>query len=232
MENLVCRHNKYGHCRYKDVCRNLHVNEMCQDVNCETVKCKKRHPRKCKFFQEYKRCKFGEFCSFDHTLANLNDYTIEELKKELENVKIKVDALEKQIEHKNFELTEAFKKISETQNESLITIRTQIIKTSMEAFEEAVAAALAPLSLRQDELEHRNDARLDSLLTMVSTFAGAASKKPIDTSTVQPKPGNNSAKAYSNHPKTFPCNICGQFFDLERSLRNHIRSQHNLPDAT
>ena len=84
---------------------------------CEKVNCPKRHPRKCKFFQEYKRCKFGDFCSFDHTFANLNYDTIEVVKKELENVKAKVDALEKQIEDKNFELTEAFKNISETQNE-------------------------------------------------------------------------------------------------------------------
>ena len=188
---------------------------------CEKVNCPKRHPRKCKFFQEYKRCKFGDFCSFDHTFANVNDDTIEELKKELENVKAKVHALEKHIEDKNFKLTEAFKKTIETQNEL-------IIKTSMEAFEVAVAAALAPFSLRQDELEHRNDTRLNSLLTMVSTLTDAVSVKPSDT----PKSGNNSTRTNSNHSQTFPCNICGQLFDLERSLRNHIRSHHNLPDAT
>ena len=25
-----------------------------------------RHPRVCNFFRDYKRCKFGEWCSFEH----------------------------------------------------------------------------------------------------------------------------------------------------------------------
>ena len=44
----------YGHCKFAVKCR------------CETRKCNLRHPRICSFFRDYKRCKFGEWCSFEH----------------------------------------------------------------------------------------------------------------------------------------------------------------------
>ena len=92
MANLICCHNKYGHCKFQDVCHQNHVNEKCEDINCEIVNCQKRHPRKCKFFLEYKRCKFGDFCSYEHLLDDrAND--IEDLKKELAAVKTKVQNL-------------------------------------------------------------------------------------------------------------------------------------------
>ena len=36
---VICKFNKYGYCRYQDIC---------------------------KFFREYGLCKFGEWCKFTH----------------------------------------------------------------------------------------------------------------------------------------------------------------------
>ena len=117
MANLICRHNKYGHCKFQDLCNLNHVNEKCEDIYCEIVNCQKRHPRKCKFFLEYKRCKFGDFCSYEHLLDDrAND--IEDLKKELAAVKAKVQTLEKHIEDENIEFKKAFINFSEKQDEN------------------------------------------------------------------------------------------------------------------
>ena len=62
----VCRYNKYGHCKFAEKCRFMHIDESCENPNCETKKCNLRHPRICSFFRDYKRCKFGEWCSFEH----------------------------------------------------------------------------------------------------------------------------------------------------------------------
>ena len=62
----LCLYNKFGHCKFSETCRKLHNKEICRNKTCEIQHCLKRHPRPCKYFQEYKRCKFGEFCSFSH----------------------------------------------------------------------------------------------------------------------------------------------------------------------
>ena len=79
----VCRHNKFGFCKFGNLCRKRHIEEICDNKDCETRLCGKRHPRLCRFFQEFGRCKFGEFCRFKHVEYSesiRNDREIEELK--------------------------------------------------------------------------------------------------------------------------------------------------------
>ena len=64
----VCKHFKFGHCRFQDKCRHEHVFEVCEDTNCNIFSCRKRHPRSCIFFKEFKRCKFGSFCNYKHEM--------------------------------------------------------------------------------------------------------------------------------------------------------------------
>ena len=62
----VCQHNKYGFCKYQLTCRMKHVNEICEKSNCEIHKCTQRHPIRCKYYQDYQRCKFGSYCYYRH----------------------------------------------------------------------------------------------------------------------------------------------------------------------
>ena len=86
MATQVCKFNKFGYCRYKDVCRNLHVNESCENVSCDISSCSQRHPRECRYYREYKRCKFTP-CKYTHILHISNESEIGKLKKDhLESV--------------------------------------------------------------------------------------------------------------------------------------------------
>ena len=82
----VCFHNKYGYCKFKEECRRRHFDNICENNSCEISKCNSRHPKLCKYFIQYGRCKFNP-CAFLH--LERNDY-IENLKKEnkliLENI--------------------------------------------------------------------------------------------------------------------------------------------------
>ena len=62
----IYRHIKYGYCKYGETCRYLHVNYLCDRSYCEISRCEKRHPRECKYWREYRRCKFNEFWSYSH----------------------------------------------------------------------------------------------------------------------------------------------------------------------
>ena len=87
-----CRFNKYGHCKFQETCRMKHSENICEKENCEISTCFERQPRECIYFRDFQRCKFGSFCSFKHKIPN--DETFESLRKELGEVKSKLDKLE------------------------------------------------------------------------------------------------------------------------------------------
>ena len=69
-----------------------------------------RHPKPCKFFAYYGRCKFAEFCSFTHNTTYTSN-----VEKEIDNLKQEIKELKKQ----NIELKEMILKIDEKENASM-----------------------------------------------------------------------------------------------------------------
>ena len=65
MDALVCKHFKFGHCKFRLHCRYRHVDVLCEDSSCDINTCEKRHPMICKFYYNYGRCKFSP-CSYKH----------------------------------------------------------------------------------------------------------------------------------------------------------------------
>ena len=94
----ICHFNKYGHCRYGDICRYFHNNKICDIESCDVESCNLRHPKKCSFWSEYGRYKFGTFCSYKHKsqsssfLTSEKQETVEKLILEKEE---EIEALKK-----------------------------------------------------------------------------------------------------------------------------------------
>ena len=63
MEDKVCKYNNTGYCKFGKECKFLHPTEVCEG-GCETKKCKKRHPKMCRY-QNY--CKRKATCAYKHT---------------------------------------------------------------------------------------------------------------------------------------------------------------------
>ena len=94
----VCLHNKYGFCKHGEKCWKQHVEEICKNKACNTNECQKRHPRICRYYSVFKRCKFGEYCAFDH------DVPLDPILEEIKVMNDRMKALEKQIIDKNDEI--------------------------------------------------------------------------------------------------------------------------------
>ena len=94
----ICSYFKFGFCKHGNFCRRRHINEKCESPGCDGIKCNKRHPQFCKYFGKYRRCKFGEYCAFDHAVP------IDPVLEELEEIKAKLVAVEKEIDSKNSEI--------------------------------------------------------------------------------------------------------------------------------
>ena len=54
----VCFFNKYGFCKYSDRCRKYHEKELCEKSDCEIRECSLKHPKMCKFFQDFDICTY------------------------------------------------------------------------------------------------------------------------------------------------------------------------------
>ena len=96
----VCRYYKFGHCKFLEKCRFMHISERCQNPECEIKSCNLRHPKICKFFRDYNRCKFGEWCSFDHR----NYKSDKDIHEKLENLEKAICEKDDQIKELNDKL--------------------------------------------------------------------------------------------------------------------------------
>ena len=111
----VCRFNRYGFCKHGEKCRNLHIDDLCDKSVCDVLSWLLRHPTTCKFYSEYKRCKFNP-CAYKHS-DELGD--IEIMKNENRNLQEQIDKLNSDIKvlsEKEFEsqiIIEKLNKIEE-----------------------------------------------------------------------------------------------------------------------
>ena len=117
-ENL-CLFHKHGHC---DTCRPYHVKEFCGNNFCETKNCLKRHPKKCKYFQDFKFCKFGVDCSFSHEVLVVESVKENELKARVESLESIVKEKEDCLKDINEKLNSMEEKYSKLENEWKATI--------------------------------------------------------------------------------------------------------------
>ena len=104
--------NKFGFCKFAINCFRKHENQKCDNELCEIRKCPLRHPKNCRYFAEFNKCKFGSFCKFNHDgIKNLKfDQEIELLKKELDYIKNGMKEREMEIKEKDEEIKKVSKK--------------------------------------------------------------------------------------------------------------------------
>ena len=112
----VCKYNKFGFCKYQDRCRNLHVNEICENSACDWSNCMQRHPMKCKYYTEFMICKFSP-CAFKHVKNDeITDVDNEVCDDRFLEVERKIDNLEKQLSDKNDVIDGLVKKVNDLEN--------------------------------------------------------------------------------------------------------------------
>ena len=71
--------------------------EVCSNTQCNMVTCMYRHPRQCRYFNNFGRCKFDESCAYlhkkDESLSDLR----KEQEKEIETLKRDIEELHQQV---------------------------------------------------------------------------------------------------------------------------------------
>ena len=89
----ICKFNQSGFCKYQNHCRKQHIMDICPTPMCNNMSF--RHPKVCKFFNNFKRCKFGELCAYLHgPEIQTEDGKISELEENLAQVKAEIRKVE------------------------------------------------------------------------------------------------------------------------------------------
>ena len=87
----VCFFNKFGYCKFLDKCRKRHELRICENGNCEIKECSYRHPKECRLWKEFRMCKFGDYCYFNH---KINDDRNDAFECEVKIYRKKIETLE------------------------------------------------------------------------------------------------------------------------------------------
>ena len=85
-----CLHNKFSHCKFQGSCR--HRYSSCDTDIFIISSCDKRHPRICRYYINYGRCKFNP-CSYSHAVNNVDCEKVAKIHDYIADVKRDVDEL-------------------------------------------------------------------------------------------------------------------------------------------
>ena len=134
--------NKFGFCRYKDMCRNLHVHESCENSSWDFNSCNRGHPRECKYFRVYNRCKFTP-CKYNHVMHTPRDSEMGKLQKEHLETVSRLKEIENILSEKNY-----------------LDNKIKLWKEKLEAFEIKILSMEQDLLKKEEEikeLKQKND---------------------------------------------------------------------------
>ena len=82
------------------------MQEKCESSECTGNNCERRHPKPCKYFSIYKRCKFGEYCAYEHESA------VDPVMYKIQALNTKLDQLKIEINLKNDEILKLLRELS------------------------------------------------------------------------------------------------------------------------
>ena len=210
-----CMFHKFGHCKLGSTCLRYHAAEVCNDESCDITLCSKRHPKACKFFKEYKRCKFSECCSFSHDIVvcqNQNDFN---------TMKTKIAILEAQAEKNDGKingLNEIVAKLQEDMKLLKAEIMGTISEVSTTVITEATKSLVNIFKQRQDQFEKSNNLQLEKIeVALTKLLHPAASMQ--HSSPLSPKQATSMSSLQD-------CTIRGEAISSANALKIHTRTAH------
>ena len=105
----ICLFNKFGYCKFGERCRKHHKYKICEESSCEITSCRERHPKDCRYFRNFGRCKFSP-CAFNHEIV-VKGNECEKIRKEVKILNDKILSLENVISCQNIQIEEMNTKI-------------------------------------------------------------------------------------------------------------------------
>ena len=120
--STICSFDKFGFCKYGVRCRKKHADLRCEDKSCEIFNCNKRHPKQCRYYKEFKRCKYNEYCRFDHKENAEGQRSDKMLETRLLNIETLLQEVQKNYNILTEKLLEKDEKIKDIENQVKVLV--------------------------------------------------------------------------------------------------------------
>ena len=184
----------------------MHISEICTNSSCEIARCNLRHPKVCKFFRDYKRCKFGEYCYFLHKEKdNFNKKVIDDLTNDLNErydaIKIKIEAIDEQIA------------VMEAKEVETLTKLENIFQRKIDTFENSISILKKCL------------AEKDGYIVNLETRLNKLEEKVMENNEKCDEKVTKENRKISTE-ETFKCNVCVFVSTSEKGLKAHVKVMH------
>ena len=213
----ICLFNKFGYCKFSERCRKHHINEICSNSTCNIFECRQRHPKLCRYFKNYGRCKFYP-CAFRHVSEISNDSNdgIKDIKDKIDLLENAVKEKNRQIEEMSCEITKLETKITEKEANNIV--QPESIE-KIELFQNNVVERFEAL----EKLMKYFAEQLDKLSEHVNDLAIEFSDDIGNLSTEKDK---SLEQTFKNPFLVLKCDICDFVAKSERGLKTHKTRKH------
>ena len=230
----VCSFYKFGYCKHKEYCRKRHVKETCENLACDISTCDYRHPKVCKWYRDYHKCKFDP-CLFLH---KANDTKIDMLKKENEAISKNIQNIENALKDLDAKMVD-----SETIIDRLENIQNKFERfTEMEkqiCDQETLISTLVKRVNDMEEviLNQKDDTTKDQVEKSNVTKSSNAENEIVAEEIIEEasfecdkcgfiSKNNHGLKIHKKkkHGEKLKCDLCDKEFDSKRFLEIHTKA--------
>ena len=244
----ICKFNKNGFCKFGEKCTKMHVNTLCNTINCNKNACRDRHPKSCKYFSQNGYCRFGKDCAFNHK-NSIAQTKVVEMEIEVNNLKTEVEFLKNKITESENEIfkreIEDLKVVVFRNYEYIVALQNHIRKNEdqfvcdicgYEASSKTVLKSHATRNhkkemLREADNEETKDLNISYDLDEHENSI-VTSNNHLSTASYSANPccTQDSFHAHSHIALTSPsdgkCYHCKNVFSTESELATHMISEH------
>ena len=211
-----------------------HVNEICVLKDCKLFNCDKRHPKMCKFKREYGRCKFTEYCRYDHSkpkdiLENSDKLALLETK-----MKVFETEIEKKVETFETKFKTLFKIIEEkdifinTLKKKLEYIDSKFAETTSDDMKNELNSQEAIIKKQQISIDKSNGEILmiQNSTAIVEETKLKCSKCDFTTMSKQGLKTHTKRKHTSADADEYPrtCDMCDEKVDSFKDMKVHLKT--------
>ena len=179
--------------------------EICNNNQCSVVTCLYRHPRVCKYFNKFGRCKFEDSCAYLHKSEDKISELRREQEKEIDKLKKDVKDLKNQVN----ELQNAVNQISNSPNQTSTLnscSKSQVMANS------TFTSNCSSITMVQSNHNITNSQA--NFGPVIPQLDGILNSLPQATHTI-------SHEAQQSEDKSLHCETCHQTFDTEDQFNDN-----------
>ena len=222
-DTVICKHNQTGYCKFQETCSKVHENQICNTKGCDLSKCRKRHPKECKYFAVQKFCQFGRSCRFKHT-ESIESVKVQQLHEDFKKIKAEVDLLKN-----NLKALAGIKQEGKMLTKSVESLKEDIKKIKSENINILKRILNIEEDFENESEDESEEQEMNSLQPNNSHNVEMTGENEIEED--DDNEDGAECDLYQiemvNGDMVWACNLCDHGFDSSLEMKDHMKNKHD-----